>query len=669
MAIPVNFSPLAIDFHGVPPASDGPNISVDPSFGPPAISFAGGVQVPEVPAADAITATIEDDAAGVYRVRDITVMEWTLEPVDPGELPPGHHGPPPKVKVLEIVSQSSGTEPVSVIKGQFVLVRVAYAAPAERGLTQDFTGTLVIEGNEWQSIRVSLALHLALAACSFPESLTIVQGAEASVPVLIRSVAGAQTNVTFEMSLTQLDTGITLVPNLFSLDPGDAISQSLTFHADPDAPPGANMLAIDELAFNQRQGFLLPTNILPAGAPAPDPRVDPFDVVYMPESTVRICQLTGAGDPEGKPHPNDTTRFALLGTDLGTSFDHNSGSERRTYFFFGDTHTGEGDQDGDAIAFTTDGDPEPDGLHLQFMMGDNQWHRLVIPGVSLGTLETPTGGFSHANRLFVFATTGVLRQDGSELPQSSVLASAADAHDNFDLAFFVSSRDDTSDTPDTGGKFINVAPWKISNDGWPGLPDNAALGGDGLLMVGSGKYRASAPYLAYMPLRPGETPQKADLRYLKGFDLWEPGFGPSGPPSWSEAESDAMPLFTDQIGELSLVFNTDLRRWLLVYNGCMPGHCGILLRSAPRPWGPWSETPQLIFESARDGAQGKYMFECGPYGPYVISRYNRFDPTLGDATIYYTLSNGECRDRDHADYSEPHYQVHLMKSRLRLVNK
>ena len=129
----------------------------------------------------------------------------------------------------------------------------------------------------------------------------------------------------------------------------------------------------------------------------------------------------------------------------------------------------------------------------------------------VGPRNTPrTGRSSHAHSpgLFVFATTGVLRRDGNELPQNSVLASAADAHDNFDLTFVVSSRDDTSDTPETGGKFINVAPWKIVNDEWPGLPDNAASGGEGLLMVGSGKYRASAPYLAYMPLRPGADSSK-----------------------------------------------------------------------------------------------------------------------------------------------------------------
>jgi hypothetical protein len=59
------------------------------------------------------------------------------------------------------------------------------------------------------------------------------------------------------------------------------------------------------------------------------------------------------------------------------------------------------------------------------------------------------------------------------------------------------------------------------------------------------------------------------------------------------------------------------------------------------------------------------MFECGPYGPYVVSRYNQWDPTTKQATIFYTLSNGNCV----GDPSEPRYQVHLMKSQVRLISK
>ena len=158
-------------------------------------------------------------------------------------------------------------------------------------------------------------------------------------------------------------------------------------------------------------------------------------------------------------------------------------------------------------------------------------------------------------------------------------------------------------------------------------------------------------------------PQESDWRYLHGFDFWVPGFGPNGPPNWSTAETDAALLFTDQIGEISYSFHIGLKRWLIVYGGCATDGCGIVLRSAPMPWGPWSGA-QLLFNTQREGAQGKYMFECGPYGSYVIWRYNLWDPTSQQATIYYTMSNGSCPPGDN---TEPRYQVHLMKSSLRLV--
>jgi hypothetical protein len=398
-------------------------------------------------------------------------------------------------------------------------------------------------------------------------------------------------------------------------------------------------------------------------APPPDPRKDHFDAIWVEHSTHRICQLTGGGDPQGLPHPNDTTRFGLLGTDLGSSFDHFVGGEHRTYFFFGDTNTNEGDPYGDSIAYTTDDIADPQGLHLQFIMGDNQWRRLVIPGLSLGKYEVPTGGFSHAGRIFVFATTGVLERGDLAFMENSVLASATDAHNNFDLSYFVSHRDDNVDTPATGGKFINVSPVVVNNNDWPGLPDTAQPGGQGLLMAGSGCYRQSPPYLAYAPLPDGQAPAASDWRYLQGFHFWEPGYGPNGPPNWSTAERDAVPMFNAQIGEISYCYNSGLKRWLMLYGGCAPAGCGIVLRSAPMPWGPWSE-PQLIFDPQREGAVGKYFFECGPYGAYVISRYDQWDPASQQATFFYTVSNGNCN----SDPTEPRYQVHLMKSTLRLVS-
>jgi phosphatidylserine decarboxylase len=54
---------------------------------------------------------------------------------------------------LEVVGQSNGQTPLAVLKGQFVLVRVQYFAPANGS---SFKGTLVISGDTWNVNPIAL---------------------------------------------------------------------------------------------------------------------------------------------------------------------------------------------------------------------------------------------------------------------------------------------------------------------------------------------------------------------------------------------------------------------------------------------------------------------------------------------------------------------------------
>jgi hypothetical protein len=617
----------------------------------------GGGGLPK--ASGQCSAKIDSDADGVFFVDGLETLEFVQDP----DAPRGSKG------VWEILDRANGSGPIDIEPGLALEVFVRFACPTSPRNGPYTASAVVLDGQQNQVLRVPITATIA------PETLGIAatQTAPTFFPGQIESFE-FQFESTFRQDVRGFFgfTGPTPpfsypFPESFfpSVPAMGSTTVKVSLVCSTEAAAGKYTLVF---SYNQTDGpplsITLPYEVeVVILGPPPDPRRDHFDALWVEKSTQRICQLTGGGDPEGKPHPNDTTRFGLLGTDLGSSFDHFESGEHRTYFFFGDTNTSAGDPFGDSIAYTTDDTPEPQGLHLQFIMGDNQWRRLVIPGISLGKYEVPTGGFSHAGRIFVFATTGILEQGDQAFMENSVLASTTDAHNNFDLSYFVSHRDDNVDTPSTGGKFINVAPVVINNDDWPGLPDNAQPGGQGLLIAGNGCYRKSAPYLAYAPLPDGQSPALSDWRYLQGFHFWEPGYGPNGPPNWSTAENDAAPMFDASMGEMSYCFNAGLKRWLILYGGCTPAGCGILLHSAPMPWGPWSE-PQLIFDSNREGAQGKYMFECGPYGAYVISRYDQWDPAAQQTTFYYTLSNGNCI----SDPTEPRYQVHLMKSSLRLVS-
>jgi hypothetical protein len=357
--------------------------------------------------------------------------------------------------------------------------------------------------------------------------------------------------------------------------------------------------------------------------------VVPPRIGVVPGSVRKICQLTGERDRQRNTdaHNRTETRFGLVGTDLGSSFEHDG----RLWFLFGDTWP---DPDGgDSVAWTTDRSPEP-GITLHFWSSGDRFAcpRVSTPDgsrVSTGFFEVPLDGFSADGHMYVFRSTGHYR----EVMGRSVLTRAVNG-DPTDLRWLY----DFS-VVQQGGKFVNVS-CVVLHDGLPGLP----FRGPALLVWGSGLYRASDAYLACVPLGSVETVDR--WRYLCGTDLR------SRQPIWSEDERDALALFPHpEIGELSATWNAPMGLWLLMYNAGSPR--GIIARVAERPWGPWSD-PLVIFDprwpglgydafmhvkDAPDGLSdpGREDEWGGEYGPYVIDRYTRALPGRR-ATVYYVLS-------------------------------
>ena len=385
--------------------------------------------------------------------------------------------------------------------------------------------------------------------------------------------------------------------------------------------------------------------------PAPTPTATPtptltptptaVTVRYVSGSSQKVCQLTGEFDRERQQTTLNRTesRFGVIGTDLGASFEHAG----RLYFLFGDT-VGVGRRGGDSIAYSEDMDPG-DCVALSFVTGrDGLYLPPRVPGISLGAFEVPMGGFSAGGSMYLFFTTDHSEQT---VMGRSVLARSTDGAQSFEYLYDVSRE-----------KFINIAPAVVNNAGVPGLPEGE---GQGLLLWGSGDYRQSDPYLAYMPLSGVE--ERSSLRYFAGLDSG------SGSPRWSTAEAEAEPLFAQPcIGELSVAWNPFLRRWLMLYNCREPR--GINFRVANQPWGPWSEA-QVLFHPWEDGGYCHFMHvswefqNCdsvhdpnrenvwgGEYGPYLIPGYTFGDD--GRTTIYYVMSTWNP------------YNVVLMKSTLEI---
>lgn len=364
-------------------------------------------------------------------------------------------------------------------------------------------------------------------------------------------------------------------------------------------------------------------------SPLPQPSADAGIWNYVPGSTQKVSQLTGDFDRTlNLPTRSETNkRFGIAGTDLGSSFEHRG----KLFFLFGDTWGRSGDSD--AIAWTRSHDPAK--IRLDFHRAkDGKWLPLSVPGITLGTFEIPSGGISLHGKMYVVFTTD-WQPDKSRMGRS-VLAVSDDDGRSFSALY------DLSKT-----KFINVSLWE--SEGW-------------LYIFGSGDYRRSSVCLARV--KPSEISDRSHIEYFSGSD-------PAGQPQWSTREEDATLLFPhNAIGEFSVAYCAPARRYFMLYNASKPR--GITLRSAPAPWGPWSEG-QIIFDPWRDRGYGRFLhipakFKSerhdafadpgreaewgGEYGPYLMARYIKAEK--GQCRLFYTLSTWNP------------YQVVVMQTDLKL---
>jgi hypothetical protein len=366
---------------------------------------------------------------------------------------------------------------------------------------------------------------------------------------------------------------------------------------------------------------------------------------YIATSTVKVEQLLGEEDKQlHQPTLSRTfTRYAIEGTDLGNSFEHDG----RVYFLFGDT-VGRLRHALDTIATTDARDPDA-GVRLDFLTSGSDYLTIQPPGISMGPFEVPVAGLSLNGQIYVAVSTNHSEDRSTD---RSVLTKFTPP------AKFQPLRT-ISQLPE--GHFV-----KMSVHAEPAPIAGLPPGGPLILVWGTGPYRRSDAYLSVVPQAEFESGK--GTRYFAGLDA-------AGAPTWSETESAATLIVRNgTMGDLSVTWCKDLNLWLMTYDSREPAPRGILFSYSRTPWGPWSE-PQIIFNAMRDGALGKFIHNpqanpddglAGPvigkgqanpqavhggaYAPYVVERWTKVQgPEL---TIYYVLSTWNP------------YVVVLMKSRL-----
>lgn len=356
--------------------------------------------------------------------------------------------------------------------------------------------------------------------------------------------------------------------------------------------------------------------------------------------TRKVMQLTGDNDRQiGKKTSNQTIkRLGIYGTDLGVSFLYDG----KLYFLFGDTTRrgptegipdsampgsplNEDSTDYDAIAFTTS-DRAYDGISLMFNSEPP-----LVDNISQLTAEHPIEGFSMGKEMYVFFTTD-LNPNRRILPRRSVLAKSVDGGYNFGNSLYSLSTH----------KFIHVSVQIVDNDKIEGLPKTS---GKGLLLWGTGKYRQSDVYLAYISLE--DITNRSSIYFFAGFET------NSYKPLWKSDESTSIPLFSAGcIGEISVRWNFYLNKWIMLYNCELCNASGVIVRLADKAWGPWSG-PRIVFDHS--DAYSKFIHQPGQdnladdegrenpfdwgyeYGPYQMTPYAT--GIKGRYTkIYFTLS-------------------------------
>lgn len=98
------------------------------------------------------------------------------------------------------------------------------------------------------------------------------------------------------------------------------------------------------------------------------------------------------------------------------------------------------------------------------------------------------------------------------------------------------------------------------------------------------------------------------------------GTDKAGMPIWDNNMSKAELIVDDDVGELSVVWNTYLERWLMTYSK----EGAVVIREGLTPWGPWGEPIEVV----------KAADYPGLYAPYMNERYVEED----GKTIYFSLS-------------------------------
>lgn len=363
-----------------------------------------------------------------------------------------------------------------------------------------------------------------------------------------------------------------------------------------------------------------------------------------------ICTLVGEGAHNGtNATSNHQPNLQLYGTDLGFSFRH----RHRLVMLFGDTWVQDNaicspPPSDDSVGFFFLGqDTNPDDcLDLRFRTDAANGARPIRvfkDGVQLpmGALRTPLTGWSDNRRPYGYfkGNDTVQCGPGNRCPSGfvcGIFGQCVDPTSSMPTEPVTERHVSRSPLPlglalnlyrvrhtFVTGKFMNATARTVRT-----FNENAPEGNDytapasglsvstgELLMWGRPEFAATFGttadlYLLHHPL--------TGLQGPGGPASWQPRYfaGLKGDqPTWSDNQADAVPVIENEevahVLQHSIAWVPSLNQFVMLYGGRAPlltllhnnPNTGIHLRTAPHPWGPWSD-PQLIWNATAEGAYG-----------------------------------------------------------------
>lgn len=323
----------------------------------------------------------------------------------------------------------------------------------------------------------------------------------------------------------------------------------------------------------------------------------------VPVADAEDVALTGVGEVSvvmqltGEDSPNETDEYLVHGTDLGSMFEHDG----LIYFVFGDTFgprkrgaTGAGGAlwRSNVLAYTSDRNPS-DGILFDGFIVDSTGSAKQVVYSSHGGGEVtkiPTGGVSTNGVIYLyFMSVRKWGEAGQWLANYGGMARSTDDGRSFDI---------------------------LDQPRWPGesnfIQITVATAGEYLYFwcIPAGRFGG----VQLMRVRPSDIEEFGAYEYFAGT-----GFTGE---RWVSDLEDAATIVEQPVGELSVIYNNYLERWIMTYLN--EKSRAIEIREAINPWGPWSEPFELA-------SAGRYP---ALYGAYLHPEYVEDDGRV----VYFTMS-------------------------------